>query len=83
MHASEAFILTVVAAFVGGVRLQFTPHNIGEKIILLQCVSTLFLLVLSVIMKIKGQTEATIGFAVGALGIMSAWFLLPTLAMAR
>ncbi len=83
MHAAEAFILTVCAAFVGGIRFQYAAHNVGEMIILLHCVVTLILLVLSVIMAIKRVRAATTGFVVATAGIVTALYLLPTLAMAR
>jgi len=81
MHASEVFILTVFVAFLSGIRFQYVSGNSGEKIILLHCVVTLFLLGLSIIMKIKGQAASLTGFAFVIIGVTAAWALLPTLMM--
>jgi hypothetical protein len=84
MHTAEVFVLGITVAFVSGLSFRIVvPFNIGNALPILHCVVTLFLLVLSLIMKIKKEPAASTGFAVTLLGIIVALYLLPTLTMAR
>jgi len=60
--------------------METTAATMTERIIMLNCIVTLLLLGLSIIMKIKGQAASLTGFAFVMIRVYSSDYLRPTLA---
>jgi hypothetical protein len=77
MHGFEAFILTIFLATICGLRVEYGIY--GERLIVLNCLITAALIVMSIIMLFRNKLEANAGLATGVLGIAMVLWLLPAL----
>jgi hypothetical protein len=59
--------------------MKITSATMTGRIIMLNCIVTLILLGLSIIMKIKGQAASLTDFAFVMIGVYSSDYLRPTL----
>lgn len=77
MHGLETFILVIFMATIFGIRVEYGIY--GERLILLNCVITPALIIMSIVMFFMNKREATIGLEISMVGIAMVLWLLPAL----
>jgi hypothetical protein len=77
MHALETFILTISSAIYLGIRIEYALY--AELIVLAHCLITPILIVVSFSMLRVKNEAATVGLAIGVVGVATIFWLVAAL----